>query len=128
MARILIVDDDEPTCRTLMRLVRMAGHTADCVLDAPRAMEVIRAQAPDLVILDVNMPGMSGIDVLAVLKSDEATVGIPVIMYSAADDAAAERKARELGAADFWVKAATHFVQIELKIDAFLRTRERANP
>jgi CheY-like chemotaxis protein len=123
MASILVVDDDEPTCRALLRLVRFSGHAADCALDPYTAIDVIRSGTPDLIILDVNMPGMSGIDVLALVKSDEATAAIPVIMYTAAIDPRSERRARELGAADVWVKSAIHFGQIESKIEAFLRAR-----
>ena len=126
MANVLVVDDDEPTCRTLMRLVRMAGHAADCVLEALKALDVVRTTAPDLVILDVNMPGMSGIELLERIKSDPATAAIPVVMFSAANDATAEREARARGAIDFWLKASIHFKEIETRINAFVGG-QRAN-
>jgi DNA-binding response OmpR family regulator len=104
-----------------MLLVRTYGHDADCVLDAHKVFEVVRAERPDLVILDVNMPGMSGIDVLRRLKRDAVTAAVVVVMFSAADSEEARDDARDAGASDYWVKSATAVRTLEARINACLR-------
>lgn len=121
MGKILIVDDDAPTSRVLGLLLRRAGHETIGVLEPSAALDAVRDSAPDLVILDMHMPGMSGIEVLEQIKSNPATAEIPVVIFSAAEDAAAERLARGLGACDFWLKAATAFDSIESRVNACLQ-------
>lgn len=83
MSRILIADD-EPHIRKLVSFtLTNRGHEILQAEDGGQAFDMARAELPDLILLDVMMPVMTGYDVLDRLKSDETTAGIPVIMLSA---------------------------------------------
>jgi CheY-like chemotaxis protein len=82
-ADILIVED-HPTMREAMRLVlEHEGFVIREAADGASALEMVRGQRPDLMFLDLNIPGVSGADVLQELKSDPATAGIRVIIVTA---------------------------------------------
>jgi two-component system, sensor histidine kinase len=68
--RILIVDDHADNARMLKVLLQLSGHQAAVVFDGPAAIAAANRQQPDVVLLDVGLPGMSGIDVAAALRSD----------------------------------------------------------
>ncbi|MBN2248051.1 MAG: response regulator [Coriobacteriia bacterium] len=83
MSRILIADD-EPHIRKLVSFtLSNRGHEIIQAEDGGQALEMARAEQPDLILLDVMMPVMTGYDVLDRLKADEGTAAIPVIMLSA---------------------------------------------
>jgi EAL domain-containing protein (putative c-di-GMP-specific phosphodiesterase class I) len=83
---VLIVDDEEPVRRLLRDTLELDGYLVDEAADAISAQARIAAALPDCIVLDVMMPGMSGIDLLKLLKGDDATAAVPVIMLTAADD------------------------------------------
>ena len=86
MPRILIVDD-EVTVRMLLRdVLEMEGYEVDEAEDGPAALGLMAQARPDLVLLDIMMPGMSGIDVLAQVRSDAALRDLPVVLLTAAGD------------------------------------------
>ena len=81
-ARILIVDD-HPTMREAMRLVLVdEGFTVDEAADGARALDLVASDRPDLVLLDLNIPGISGPDLLEALKASRVTSGIPVVVLT----------------------------------------------
>ncbi|HEX5615837.1 MAG TPA: response regulator [Acidimicrobiia bacterium] len=81
--RILCVDDD-PLLRRILQLNLLAeGHVVDVLADGSSVYEHARSQRPDLILLDVMMPGRDGYSVLGQLKSDEATRDIPVVLLTA---------------------------------------------
>lgn len=86
MLRVLVVDDEEPVRRLLRDTLELEGYRVDEAADAMQAMARIAVQQPDCVVLDVMMPGMSGIDLLAQLREQPATTALPVLMLTAADD------------------------------------------
>jgi DNA-binding response OmpR family regulator len=81
----VLVADDEDDIRALVGLaVRRAGCTvATEATDGPQALAVARTDPPDLAVLDVSMPGATGLEVCAALRSDPATAGVPVLLLSA---------------------------------------------
>jgi CheY-like chemotaxis protein len=86
MPRILIVDD-EVTVRMLLRdVLEMEGYEVAEAEDGPTALGLMAQTRPDLVLLDIMMPGMSGIDVLAQVRSDAALRDLPVVLLTAAGD------------------------------------------
>jgi DNA-binding response OmpR family regulator len=102
-ARILIVDD-HPTMREAMRLVLVdEGFTVDEAPDGARAWDLAASDRPDLVLLDLNIPGISGPDLLEALKASRATSGIPVVVVTAEDEEG-RRAAMQAGAADYLTK------------------------
>jgi DNA-binding response OmpR family regulator len=102
-ARILVVED-HPTMRDAMRLVLEGeGFAIDEASDGDMALEMVRADPPDLVFLDLNIPGVSGTDVLRALKGDPATAAVSVIIVTATGEEGRERVIR-LGADEYFTK------------------------
>jgi diguanylate cyclase (GGDEF)-like protein len=99
--RLLIVDDDPVSVAVLSELVRSAGYTVETLDDSTAA--VVRAQSlqPDLVLLDLRMPGIDGFEVCRRLKRNPATTNIPVVFLSIVDDPADKLRAFEVGGADY---------------------------
>ena len=83
MPTILLADDDEILIEILRFRVEAAGHSVVIARDGLQALELIRESLPDLVILDAMMPVMTGAEVLAALRADEATADLTVIMLTA---------------------------------------------
>ena len=83
MPTILLADDDEILIEILRFRVEAAGHSVVIARDGLQALELIRESLPDLVILDAMMPVMTGAEVLAALRADDATADLPVIMLTA---------------------------------------------
>jgi CheY-like chemotaxis protein len=115
MAKVLIVDDHDDIGRVMARLVRRSGHEAEYVTSGEAALEHLRAAAslPDLVILDVMMPRVDGLEVLRALRQEERTVGLPVVMFSAMSEDRFRERALQTGASDYWVKGAMDLAQLD---------------
>jgi len=103
-SRILIVDDAAFNQKILASIVRKAGFECLVAGDGAEALRCAREARPDLVLLDVVMPGMDGYRVCAELKADSALADIPVIFLSSLDEAADKIKGLTLGAADYITK------------------------
>ncbi|MDM5176876.1 EAL domain-containing protein [Massilia sp. DJPM01] len=102
--RILIVDDVHENLHLLMNILS-ANHTMTAATSGDKALELARrSPQPELILLDIKMPGMDGYTVLSRLKSDPATTHIPVIFVSSLDDAADVAGGLELGVADYITK------------------------
>jgi diguanylate cyclase (GGDEF)-like protein len=99
-ARLLIVDDQPANVQALHQ-VFASDHQVFMATSGPQALSVCAAKAPDLVLLDVVMPGMNGYEVCRRLKADPATRDIPVIFVTAHNDEAAETQGLDAGAVDF---------------------------
>ena len=106
-ARVLVVDDNADMREYLLRLLRGAGHRVTATGDGASALEAVREQAPDLVVSDVMMPGMSGLDLVAELRRDPRMAGVPVLMLSARAGEEAAIEGLEAGADDYLVKPFT---------------------
>lgn len=101
--RILIVED-HPTMREAMRLVLEGeGFVIDEAADGQRALEMMRTEPPDLVFLDMNMPGSSGAEVLTEIRADPVTAGIRVIVVTA-DGEEGRARAMAIGADEYFTK------------------------
>ncbi len=98
---ILIVDDDRQNCDILERRLRQLGHLVDCVGSGEAAFEWLTNFTPDLVLLDMLMPGISGRDVLSAMKSMGNLSDVPVIVISALGDQAQIAECIGLGAEDY---------------------------
>jgi CheY-like chemotaxis protein len=105
--RILVVDDDADIRALANLALSQDGHI---VIEAPsgrEALALIDAQAPDLLVLDLLMPGQGGLDVLRILRSRPATATLPVVVLTAMDDEINTRAGFELGATDYVTKPFT---------------------
>lgn len=103
-AKVLAVDDNPDNVELIADIVEALGYEVLKAFDGPQALAVVEAQPPDLIILDVNMPGMTGFEVIAKLKSDKLTAQIPVIMLTALNDVDYRVEGLELGADDYLTK------------------------
>ncbi len=101
---ILIVDDNPDNLRLLTRLLSEHNYKVRVAPNGKRALATIRKEPPDLVMLDIMMPGMDGFEVCRQLKEDEQTAGIPVIFVSAIHVTIDKVKAFSLGGVDYITK------------------------
>ena len=102
--RILVVDDNPGSRDMLHRQLCGYGYTSACAESGSDALDTLRSERIDLVLLDVIMPGQSGVDVLQQIKSQPSLAEIPVIMISALDEVESAAQCIELGAEDYLVK------------------------
>ena len=81
--RVLVVDDDQSIQRVLVQTLQLEGYEVATASDGVEALETLEGQLPDVVILDVMMPKLDGLDVLKRMRSDERTQTVPVILLTA---------------------------------------------
>ena len=120
MGHILVVDDDPDVCHLMVRLLTRLGHQAACVTSGRAALELIQSDRPSVMLLDVMMPEMSGIDVLREVRRINGEPKIAVIMFSALSDPMIRNQALELGASEYWVKASMDVQEIMGRLKKFL--------
>jgi DNA-binding response OmpR family regulator len=113
MAKILIIDDDATMTKLLTALVKMDGHTATAVNDSTKAVEIAASVEPDLITLDLMMPGLSGFELCELLHQDPRFAAIPIIIVSARDDSESKLRALRAGAIAYMIKPfdADEFIQ-----------------
>src|SRR5437870_5172902 len=104
---ILIVDDHPDSCQMLKRLVEKVGYRAHSVSSGREALGFITAVRPRLVIMDLIMPEMSGMELLSMMKQREDLAGIPVLIYTGNSDPQLREDALAMGAIDYAIKAQT---------------------
>jgi DNA-binding response OmpR family regulator len=104
MARVLVVDDVKFISRMLADILRRAGHEVDVAGNGREAIEKASSGDPDLVVLDVSMPEIDGIEVTRRLRADERTRDVPVLIVTARTDDKTRAAAAEAGANDYVVK------------------------
>lgn len=103
-ARILVVDDDEAARNLLEAILDMDGYTVRSAASGEEALAAAAQQLPDLILLDVSMPGIDGFEVARRLKADSRSRLIPIIMVTALADRTARLKGLEAGADEFLTK------------------------
>ncbi len=120
MASILVVDDDVDVAETIQRSLLNKGHSVEAVYNGVEALEAVRQQRPDLIVLDVIMPHMNGMEVCLRLRRDPQTAGIPIIFLTAMDRLADKLEGFEAGADDYITKP-FEIQELELRVRAVLR-------
>jgi two-component system response regulator TctD len=121
--RLLLAEDNKPLSDWLARLLRKDGYVVDCVYTGPDADHALRSESYGLVILDLNLPRLDGIEVLRRLRTRDETT--PVIVLTASDTVASRVRGLNAGADDYLVKP-FDIEELEARIRAQLR-RSRAN-
>jgi DNA-binding response OmpR family regulator len=124
MSHILIVEDDRDIAELLQRYLTRAGHVTDALADGSEALAFIRSRVPDLVILDLMLPGVDGLEVCRALRQGAATRGLPIIMLTARSEESDRIAGLDLGADDYVTKP---FSPSELvaRVGALLRRAQR---
>jgi DNA-binding response OmpR family regulator len=124
MSHILIVEDDRDIAELLQRYLTRAGHVTDALGDGGEALAFVRARVPDLVILDLMLPGVDGLEVCRTLRRGPETRALPIIMLTARTEESDRVAGLELGADDYVTKP---FSPSELvaRVGALLRRAQR---
>lgn len=125
MQRVLVIDDDVNLGGVLKRGLSYEGFTVDIATTGPQGLSIARDHAPDVVILDVMLPGMDGFEVLRRLRSADEEV--PVLMLTARDAPEDQVKGLEAGADDYVAKPFTLSV-LAARVKALLRRHEAERP
>jgi DNA-binding response OmpR family regulator len=101
---VLVVEDDGDICDLIATRLRLAGHRVLTAGTGPAALELAREHVPDAIILDIGLPGMSGLDVCFRLRADFSTAQVPVLMLTARSQPSDVAMGLALGARDYMIK------------------------
>jgi CheY-like chemotaxis protein len=128
---VLVVDDDPDAVEILTRLLGTQKFSTVPASSGPQCLEIVRSQPIDVILLDVNMPGMDGLTVCAQLARDERTRSIPVILVTARDDHETKLAGMRLGVSEFLAKPVNKtelFARVrgQLEMRALARQMDRA--
>jgi len=118
--RILVVEDEADIAEVLQYNLELEGFQVDCASRGDEALETIRASTPDLILLDLMLPGVNGVELTQILKRDEVTASIPLIMVTARGDEMDRIVGLELGADDYIPKPFSPR-ELVLRVQAVLR-------
>lgn len=103
--RILVVEDQDSIRRMIEALIQARGYAVTAVSSGAKALDVAMTDPPDLVLLDLMLPGQyDGFDVCTRLRSDPSTRHVPVVIITAMDDEATRARAKQAGANAFYTK------------------------
>lgn len=119
-ARIVVADDDQALLKTLVYILRGEGHEVVAVEGGERLLEVLEAERPDLLMLDIMMPKVDGLELLERIRADPAWEGLPVLMISSMPPEEATQRSLGLGADDFVAKP-FRVRELMARVDARLR-------
>ncbi|MCL4535723.1 MAG: response regulator transcription factor, partial [Bacteroidetes bacterium] len=125
MQRILVIDDDPAVTSVLRRGLSYEGFAVDTAGSGADGLEIARERTPDLVILDIMMPGMDGLEVLSRLRA--ADEGLPVLFLTAKDAPADQIQGLQRGADDYVVKPFVFGILLA-RVQALLRRSEADRP
>ena len=127
MARVLIIEDNQANMKLACLLLQNAGHTILCAADAEAGLTLARAEQPDLILMDIQLPGMDGLAATALLKQDPATAAIPVIALTAMAMKEDREKTQAAGC-DAYIAKPLRYQELYAVIDALLVKREPQAP
>lgn len=106
--QILLIDDDRALVEAMQAWLQEAGYQVTTAHDGRDGLTTARQQLPDLIVLDVKMPGFDGWQTLEALREHQTTAQIPVVLLTACDDPDNTYKAHKLGCAWFYTKPIVH--------------------
>ncbi len=119
--RLLLIEDEEFISFLYKRQFEIAGYEVETAKDGLSGLSSIQQNHFDLVLLDIMLPGLNGIDVLKAAKASEATTNTPIIMLTNLTQDDVMKKAKDLGAEDYWIKSEYSPQEIVSKIQGFLK-------
>ena len=119
MAKILVVEDNPDNMTFAVFLLQSAGHTVLSATDAEAGLTLARDEQPDLILMDIQLAGMDGLEATALLKRDDATRAIPVIALSAQAMKGDEERIRAAGC-DGYIAKPMHYQEFLATIAAQL--------
>ena len=119
-ARVLVVDDVLANVKLLEAKLTSEYYDVIIARDGFEAITQAKAHKLDIILLDVMMSGMDGIEVLRHVRADPSFADLPVVMFSALSDPSFQQHARSKGANDYWVKAALDINTLKQRVDDLL--------
>ena len=125
MATVLVIEDNAANMKLASLLLRHASHTVLCAVDAETGLTMARADLPDLILMDIQLPGMDGLAATALLKRDSATATIPVIALTAMAMKEDREKSRNAGC-DAYIAKPLRYQELYASIDSLLGLGQRA--
>ena len=120
--RLLVVDDDEQVRGLLVKLLHVTGHMVDEAASAEEAEEKLAANPPDMILLDMQLPGKSGLQLVPLIRSDPRLRLTPIVMITSAATHALKVKAIEMGVTEFLSKPFSH-VELAARVRALLELK-----
>ncbi|MCG2659825.1 MAG: response regulator [Kiritimatiellae bacterium] len=113
-AKIFIIEDESDLVQALVMRLKAEGYQTACVTDGISALERAREEKPDMILLDICLPGRNGFEVFQQLRQDPVTERIPIVFLTARSTVEDRQKARHLGAAGYVVKPFqwTHLIKL----------------
>jgi two-component system cell cycle response regulator DivK len=124
MARVLVVEDNLANLKLINLLLSYADHTVLSAVDAETGLTVARTEHPDLILMDIQLPGMDGLAATALLKNDPATTNIPVIALTAMAMKEDQAKSESAGC-DAYIVKPLRYQELYAAIDTLLAEAER---
>jgi two-component system, OmpR family, response regulator VicR len=119
--KILLVEDDPMVVRMYERKLSMDGFELDLAYNGEDGLAALERKRPDIVLLDIMMPKLSGLDMLKAVKADPQYKNLPVVILTNLGDREEDvQMCKELGAADYWVKVNLRLDELTGKIDKIL--------
>ena len=119
MARVLVIEDNAANMKLACLLLRSAGHTVLSAVDAETGLTLARADQPDLILMDLQLPGMDGLAATALLKLEPTTAGIPVIALTALA-MKADREKSQVAGCDAYISKPLRYKELYAAIDTLL--------
>lgn len=121
--KILLIEDDLFIRDLYKHVLTLEGYSIQVALDGKQGFEAsLRKPSPDLILLDIMLPKMNGVDVLRLIKSHDKTKNIPVIMLTNLGDETVIETTRKIGASDYLLKANNSPYEIRDKVNAVFRS------
>jgi DNA-binding response OmpR family regulator len=121
MSKVIIVEDDTFLQSLASQKLGKEGFTVVAISDGNVAYDTVKKEKPDIMLLDLMMPGVDGFQVLEKVKSDESTKAIPVVVFSNLSDDKDINRAKELGAVEFMVKSNFTLDELVEKVKSILK-------
>jgi CheY-like chemotaxis protein len=118
--RILLVEDDRFLRRACEASLRQRGYTVTTAADGEEGLRMAKSERPDLVLLDMLMPKLSGLDVLRALRGEEATLALPIVILSNSSREQDVQEVTRLGISGYFVKSNLSLQELGEKIDRLL--------
>ena len=127
MPQILVVEDDSDIADLIRHYLEKSGHAVQLLESGAAVLPKVRAERPDLIVLDLMLPGLDGLMVCQALRADPLTAAIPIIMVTARADETDRVSGLELGADDYVTKPFSA-KELVARVSALLRRTQRADP
>ncbi len=119
---ILLVEDDKFVSKAYSFFLKKEGYNVLYASDGEEGLKILKKSKPDLILLDLIMPGMNGFEMLKALKSKKVTREIPVIIVSNLGQESDIQACKKLGAADYLIKADLYMKDVLIKIKTHIKT------